>query len=78
MRLGSKSNQHGDGVSKAERVYFDWIQLDIIMGFKNSDLTSVGSLTHSSTLGVIYGLKIHGRGMAEVLKNPTQSFGVCL
>ena len=34
----------------------------------------MGSLTHSSTLGVIYGLNIRGRGMAEVLKNPTQVF----
>ena len=57
---------------KQKHVDFWCLQLDIIIDFKNSDLTSIGSFTHSSTPGVICGLNIHGRDMAEVLKNPTQ------
>ena len=32
-----------------------------------SYITSIGSLTYSSTLGFIYGIEIHGRGLAEGL-----------
>ena len=30
-----------------------------------SYITSIGSLTYSSTLSFIYGIEIHGRGLAE-------------
>ena len=32
-----------------------------------SYITSIGSLTYSSTLGFIYGIEIHGPGLAEGL-----------
>ena len=41
-----------------------WHYLDL----RNSDLISIGSLTHSLTLGFIYGLNIHGCGKEEVVK----------
>ena len=31
-----------------------------------SYITSIGSLTYSSTLGFIYGIEIHGGGLAKV------------
>ena len=39
------------------------------LDFRNSGLTSIDSLTYSSTLGLIFGIEIHGCGMAEVVKN---------
>ena len=50
------------------RVFLNWTQSNII-DFRNSDLTSTASLTYSSTLGVIFGIEIHGWGMAEVVKS---------
>ena len=32
-----------------------------------SYITSIGSLTYSSTLSLIFGVEIHGRGLAEVV-----------
>ena len=51
------------------------VKLDLkghYLDFRNSDLISIGSLTYSLTLGFIYGLNIHGCGMAEVVKSPAQ------
>ena len=39
------------------------------LDFRNSDLTSIDSLTYSSTLGLICSIETHGCGMAEVVKN---------
>ena len=41
-----------------------WHFLDL----RNSNLVSIDNLTYSLTLGFIYGLNIHGCGMAEVFK----------
>ena len=61
-------NQHGDGREVCDTcvVKLDpkWHYLDL----RNSNLISIGNLTHSLTLGFIYGLNIHGCGMAEVVK----------
>ena len=39
------------------------------LDFRNSDLTSIDSLSYSSTLGLICGIETLGCGMAEVVKN---------
>ena len=61
-------NQYGDGRQVCDTcvVKLDpkWHYLDL----RNSNLISIGNLTHSLTLGFIYGLNIHGCGMAEVVK----------
>ena len=41
-----------------------WHYLDL----RNSNLISIGSLTHSPILGSIYGLNIYGCGMAKVVR----------
>ena len=38
-----------------------------LLGSRYSYITSIGSLTYSSTLSFIFGVEIHGRGLAEVV-----------
>ena len=55
---------HYLGLSTEYRANF----LGIYLYFRNSDLISIGSLTHSLTLDFIYGLNNHGCDMPDVVK----------
>ena len=63
--LGLKTNQYGDKkCTSVVKLETEWHYLD----FRNSDLISIGSLTHSLTLDFIYDFNIHGCGMPDVVK----------